>query len=175
MNHDPHSATQGNRGFEHKDISVAAVMYFILGLAVALFVSYFVVRGVYSHLTRRFEAQQPAVSPLVTNVPSDTRKLPEEYKTDSKSADYEKYLQKNFPQPQLETNERSELNDVRLREEDILSTYDYVDKNAGTIRIPIDRAMDLLVQRGLPVQPQSGEAPTQTAKSQPEKMKGPKQ
>jgi hypothetical protein len=167
MNHDPHSATQGNRGFEHKDISVAAVMYFILGLAVALFVSYFVVRGVYSHLTRRFEAQQPAVSPLVTNVPSDTRKLPEEYKTDSKSADYEKYLQKNFPQPQLETNERSELNDVRLREEDILSTYDYVDKNAGTVRVPIDRAMDLLVQRGLPVRAQAADE----SKSQPQQNK----
>lgn len=167
MNHDPHSATQGNRGFEHKDISVAAVMYFILGLAVALFVSYFAVRGVYSHLTHRFEAQQPAVSPLVTNVPSDTRKLPEEYKTDSKSADYEKYLQKNFPQPQLETNERSELNDVRLREEDILSTYDYVDKNAGTVRIPIDRAMDLLAQRGLPVRAQAADE----SKSQPQQNK----
>ena len=151
MNHDPHHAPQGNRGFEHKDISVAAVLYFIIGLAVAIFLSYFVVQGVYAHLTHRFEAQQPTLSPLVANAPTDTRKLPEEYKTDSKSADYEKYLQKNFPQPQLETNERTELNDARLREEDILSTYDYVDKNAGTVRIPIDRAMDLLVQRGLPV------------------------
>lgn len=167
MNHDPHSATQGNRGFEHKDISVAAVLYFIIGLAIALFASYFVVWGVYSYLTHRSDAQQPAVSPLVANVPSDTRKLPEEYKTDSKSADYEKYLQKNFPQPQLETNERTELNDARLREEDILSTYDYVDKNAGTVRIPIDRAMDLLVQRGLPVRAQTADE----SKSQPQQNK----
>ena len=122
MNYGPHRALQGNRGFKHN-----------------------------TYLTHRFEAQQPTLSPLVANAPTDTRKLPEEYKTDSKSADYEKYLQKNFPQPQLETNERTELNDARLREEDILSTYDYVDKNAGTVRIPIDRAMDLLVQRGLPV------------------------
>lgn len=166
MNRDPHPATQRNRGFEHRDVSVVAVMYFILGLAIALFVSYFLVRGVYSYLTHRSDAQQPAVSPLVTNVPSDTRKLPEEYKTDSKSADYEKYLEKNFPQPQLETNERSELNDVRLREEDILSTYDYVDKNAGTVRIPIDRAMDLLVQRGLPVRAQTADE----SKSQPQQQ-----
>jgi len=171
MNHNPHPATQGNRGFEHRDISVAAVMYFIIGLAIALLVSYFVVRGVYSYLTHRFEAQQPAVSPLVANVPADTRKLPEEYKTDSNGADYEKYLQKNFPQPQLETNERTELNDARLREEDILSTYDYVDRNAGTVRIPIERAMDLLVQRGLPVR-----APAATeSKSQPQQNKEKKQ
>ena len=161
MNHDPHPATHGNRGFEHKDVSITAVMYFIIGLAVAIFVAYFVVEGVYSFLTHRFEAQQPSVSPLVANAPTDTRKLPSEYKTDSASADYEKYLQKNFPQPQLETNERTELNTVRLREEETLSTYSYIDENAGTVRIPIDRAMELLVERGLPVRQQAADSKLQ--------------
>jgi len=59
-------------------------------------------------------------------------------------------LKEGFPSPQLEVNERTELNDERLREENTLSTYDYVDKNAGTVRIPIDRAMELVAQRGLP-------------------------
>jgi hypothetical protein len=166
--HHPHSANHGNGSFEHKDISVAGVMYFIVGLAASLVITYFAVQGVYGFLTRRFDAQQPAVSPLVANVPSDTRKLPEGYKTDAESADYEKYLHKNFPEPQLETNERTELNSVRLREEDVLSTYDYVDRNAGTIRIPIDRAMDLLVQRGLPVRQQAAN------ESKPQQNKGKK-
>ena len=38
-----------------------------------------------------------------------------------------------------------------------MSTYDYIDKDAGTVRIPIDRAMDLLVERGLPTRTQSRE------------------
>ena len=80
--------------------------------------------------------------------------MPPEYKTDSEGADYEKYLHKNFPEPQLETNERTELNTIRQREEDTLSTYGYVDENAGTVRIPIDRAMELLAQRGLPTRTQ---------------------
>ena len=37
---------------------------------------------------------------------------------------------------------------MRLREEETLSTYGYIDKNAGTVRIPIDRAMELLVATG---------------------------
>ncbi len=161
MNHDPHSANHAHGDYERRDIGVSAVVYFIVGLAVALIAVYFVVDGVYRYLNHRFESQQTAVSPLVNNAPVDTRKLPAEYKTDAASADYEKYLQKNFPEPQLETNERTELNKIRLREEDILSTYDYVDKGAGTVRIPIDRAMDLLAQRGLPTRTETtaGEQP----------------
>jgi hypothetical protein len=54
------------------------------------------------------------------------------------------------------------LNDIRLREENILSTYGWADQNAGTVHIPIDRAMDLLAQRGLPVrQQQQGNAAQQ--------------
>ena len=58
----------------------------------------------------------------------------------------------------MEIDERTQLNKVRLYEENTLNTYDYVDKDAGTVRIPIDRAMDLLVQRGLPTRAQSVES-----------------
>ena len=146
--------TNGHGDYERRDIGVTAVFYFLAGLAVALIVAYFVVSGFFNFLEKRSQANQTPVSPLVTNAPTDTRRLPLEYKTDSEGTDYDKYLQKNFPEPQLETNERTELNKIRLREEDILSTYDYVDKNAGTVRIPIDRAMELLVQRGLPTREQ---------------------
>jgi hypothetical protein len=36
-----------------------------------------------------------------------------------------------------------------------LYSYGWVDEKAGTVHIPIDRAMDLIVQRGLPVRPQA--------------------
>ena len=160
MNHDPHPAN-AHGDFERKDIGVRPVVYFLIGLAVALVLTVFVVEGIYTFLTHRAEGQQATVSPLVANAPADTRKLPAEYKTDAESADYEKYLQKNFPEPQLETNERTELNKIRLQEEQKLSTYDYVDKDAGTVRIPIDRAMELLAQRGLPVRQQPADEKAQ--------------
>jgi len=167
MNHDTHSAKpNGHPDFERKDISVNGVVVFLVGLAAMIVISYFVVDVFYGFLEKHFEAQQAPVSPLVTNAQKDTRRLPPQY-----GEDYAKYLKESFPEPQLETDERTQLNEVRLREEDILGTYGYVDKNAGTIRIPIERAMDLLVQQGLPVLPQTGGVAAQTAKSQPQQKK----
>ena len=158
MSNDIHPVkTNGHTDFERRDIGVAGVLYFIAGLAVAAVIIHFVVAGMYNYLEHHSQAQQRAASPLVTNPVRDTRTLPPQFKTDREGSDYEKYLQKNFPEPQLEIDERTELNKVRLNEEERLSTYDYIDKDAGTVRIPIDRAMDLLVQRGLPTRPQSAQ------------------
>ena len=158
---------QGHGDYERRDIGAAGVLYFLLGLVVSGLFVYFVVDGIYHYLEQRNESQQTAISPLVTNADKDTRKLPPEYKTDSESTDYEKYLKKNFPTPQLETNERSELNGARLKEEQTLATYDYIDQNAGIVRIPIDRAMDLIAERGLPTRPQATTT-TQQPKAEPE-------
>jgi hypothetical protein len=176
MTNDIHpEKTNGHADYERRDIGVRAVYYFLGGLVVALVVTYLVVNVFFHILEKRSQADQTPVSPLAAKVPADTRRLPPEYKSDSEGADYEKYLHKNFPEPQLETNERTELNTIRQHEEDTLSTYGYVDENAGTVRIPIDRAMDLIAQRGLPVRAQSGSAPAQASDSpQPEKKKGSK-
>lgn len=156
--------SNGHGDYERRDVGPALIWYFLIGLAVALVVSYFVVSGVFHFLDKHYQAEQTPISPLVKNEPTDTRHLPPQYKTDAESTDYEKYLHNRFPEPQLETNERTELNKVRLGEEDTLATYDYVDKNAGIVRIPIDRAMDLIVQRGLPLHQQSGGAASAEAK-----------
>ena len=166
MSNDIHPAkTNGHGDYERRDITVGGVVYFMVGLAVAAMLIHFIVAGMYKYLENRSEAQQRSVSPLVTNPVRDTRTLPPEFKTDSEGTDYQKYLEKSFPAPQLEIDERTELNKVRLSEENTLSTYDYIDKDAGTVRIPIDRAMDLLVQRGLPVRTQPADS-TAVANSQ---------
>jgi hypothetical protein len=54
------------------------------------------------------------------------------------------------PEPRLQTNPRQDLRDLRAREDEILRSYGWVDRNAGIVRIPIDEAMRLTVQRGLP-------------------------
>ena len=169
MSNDIHPVHPNGHGdYERRDITVAGVAYFLIGLAVAGVFVYFIANGIFDYLNKRFEAEQAPVSPLVTNAPADTRRIPAQY-----GNDYEKYLKEGFPAPQLEVNERTELNGERLREEDTLSTYGWVDQKAGTVRIPIDRAMDLLAQRGLPVRSAAaGEAAA--SKAQPEK-KGSKQ
>ena len=155
--------------YERRDIRAADVIYFLIGLAVAVAFAYFIARGVYRYLDKRYENEQAPASPLVSAAPSDTRRIPPQF-----GNNYEKYLQQDFPAPQLEINERTELNDIRRREEDTLSTYGWVDQKSGAVRIPIDRAMDLLAERGLPVRSQPEEA-AQNLKTRPENMKGNKQ
>jgi hypothetical protein len=169
MSNEIHPANSpGNGGYERQDIGVAPVVYFLLALVVAGGLVHFVVSGLYSYLEKTSRAQQTPVSPLVTNAPADTRHL---------SADYRDYLKQNFPAPQLEIDERNQLDKIRIDEAQTLSTYDWVDQKAGTVRIPIDRAMDLLVQRGLPVRTQASTAAPSSQPSKPatEKKKGTKQ
>ena len=54
------------------------------------------------------------------------------------------------PEPRLQTNPREDLADLRRAEERVLDSYGWVDKDAGVVRIPIDDAMRLTVERGLP-------------------------
>jgi hypothetical protein len=54
------------------------------------------------------------------------------------------------PPPNLLTDEPGNLRQFREKEDAILTTYDWIDKNAGTVRIPIDRAKALLLERGIP-------------------------
>jgi hypothetical protein len=54
------------------------------------------------------------------------------------------------PEPRLQTDPKQDLADLRRREDALLGSYGWVDKNAGIVRIPIEEAMRLTVERGLP-------------------------
>jgi hypothetical protein len=54
------------------------------------------------------------------------------------------------PEPRLQTDPREDLRELKDAEERTLTTYGWVDRNAGIVRIPIDEAMKLTIQRGLP-------------------------
>ena len=107
--------------------------------------------GLYKILDKRFETGQPPVNPLAANVPKDTRQVPPQYPETA------------FPDPRLETDERTQLYSIRIAEERKLNSYGWVDEKAGTVHIPIERAMELLAQRGLPLRPQSGAQPQHEA------------
>jgi hypothetical protein len=61
------------------------------------------------------------------------------------------------PEPRLQTDPRQDLIDLRNGENAILDHYSWVDRNNGVVRIPIEEAMKLTVQRGLPARPANGE------------------
>ena len=73
-----------------------------------------------------------------------------------------KYAQvtQQFPSPRLQLDDgNQEIADLHAKEDLLLENYSWADKSQGKIRIPIERAMELIVQRGLPVAPAASSAP----------------
>jgi len=54
------------------------------------------------------------------------------------------------PAPALESQPGQSLDPYMAAEQQKLTTYRWVDRQAGVVAIPIDRAMDLIAQQGLP-------------------------
>jgi hypothetical protein len=57
------------------------------------------------------------------------------------------------PQPRLEQTNGEILSALHMKEDKILNNYTWIDQGAGTVSLPIDRAIELTAQRGLPVHP----------------------
>ena len=55
------------------------------------------------------------------------------------------------PEPRLQPTPGVDLQRFRADEEKVLENYEWVDAKSGIARIPIERAMELTAQRGLPV------------------------
>ena len=58
---------------------------------------------------------------------------------------------KPFPAPLLEVDAVEGLREQRRRDAEILGSYGWVDRERGLVRVPVDRAIDLLLEQGLPV------------------------
>jgi hypothetical protein len=56
-------------------------------------------------------------------------------------------------EPRLQVDAFRDLKSMRTAEEALLGSYGWVDRQGGTVRIPLARAMELLAERGLPAPP----------------------
>jgi hypothetical protein len=132
----------GNAGFEREDMGSRGVFAFMIGLAVVGVVIYFIIIGMYSFLDKYERSQMATASPLVTSKDPMSRVVTQDY------------MDQRFKEngaPMLETNERGQFRDFLVNQENQLNSYGWVDEKAGVAHIPIERAMELTAQRGLPV------------------------
>ncbi len=148
---------QGHSGheteYEHEDLGTRSAFAFMIGLAIVGLVIYFIIAGMYRFLDNYERSQMTTASPLVTSKGAMSRVVTQ--------ADMDKAFKDNGA-PMLETNERGQFRDFLINQENQLNSYGWVDEKAGVTHIPIDRAMELIVQRGLPVHAQ-GSADVKTA------------
>jgi hypothetical protein len=78
-------------------------------------------------------------------------------------AEYQRSLP---PAPRLQVNEPIDLQQFREREEQVLTTYGR-EPNSGSVRIPVDKAIDIVAARGvLPGAPKVAAAPAPAAGKQ---------
>jgi hypothetical protein len=112
---------------EQSDINVAGVFGFGAGLTAVSAVVFLVVWLLFVYFDRRERISEPSDYPMAAG--PDTR-VP--------------------PLPRLQTAPRVDLEAFRAREEARLNAYEWVDKAAGTVRIPVAEAMRLTLERGLP-------------------------
>ena len=137
--------------FEREDLSTRGIFAFMIGLAIIGVVIYFIINGMYSYLDKYERAQSAAASPLVK---------PEEAAGVSSRRVTKDYVENRFKDngaPLLESDERTQFNDFLMSQERELNSYGWIDEKTGVARIPIERAMELVAQRGLPVLSRAGD------------------
>jgi hypothetical protein len=109
-------------GHETTDVNVWAVGKFAIGLVIVCVVSIALLFGLLKFFQSREETS-------VANTVEPT---------------------KLFPQPQLQKTPIPDLKAIRVEEDKLLNGYAWVDQPKGVVRIPVDRAIEVLAQRGLP-------------------------
>jgi len=139
--------------FEREDLSTRGVFVFMIGLAVIGLVIYFIIVGMYSYLDKYEKDQMSTATPLVAPSKQIERFIPFKPGDDTVTQTF-----KENGAPMLENDERGQFKDYIMRQEDQLNSYGWIDEQAGIAHIPIKQAMDLIVQRGLPVAQQNAAA-----------------
>ena len=120
-------AGAGDAAARHRDVNIRGVLSFAFWLAVALVAAGAAMFALLRALEKKERAEDRKLSPMIAAS-----------------------LARTPPEPRLEPYPLAPRAKLGAEEEEVLTTYGWVDKDRGVARVPIDRAMELLVQRGLP-------------------------
>ena len=111
---------------EQSDVNVRSILAFGLGLLVAGVVIQLGMWWLFDSLAARTAQLDQPRSPLASSSPRES--LP--------------------PEPRLQVSPAQDLKELRAAEDAMLHSYGWVDQQAGVVRIPIERAMELLAEHG---------------------------
>jgi hypothetical protein len=134
--------------YDRSDLSPRGILLFLAGLLVAGIFIELVIWGMFRFLSHSPLFAQGNPSPLVQVQTVGQEKAPGAKMQNTGQVDTQV-----FPQPRLQTNDVVDMNDFLQRERDILYPEQPFEDSAGTVHIPINQAMSLIVERGLPVRP----------------------
>ena len=130
--------TPAGAAYEHTDVAPGVAYNFAIWLGVAMLVSGAIVYGTFWFLEGRAVSIDDATRtyPLAVGQSQDP------------------------PAPRLQTQPFKDVFDLKSTQRGTLNSYGWVDKASGVVHIPIERAMDITVERGLPVREGEAASPT---------------
>jgi hypothetical protein len=139
--HDPTERVD-NPEVEHEesDVNVRGILLFGAVLSVGIAVVCLVLWGLMQYFAARETGE---TDPLPAAAAEGRLRLPRDIN--------------KVPQPRLQVDEARDLEELRRHERERLTTYGWEDRKAGTVRIPVERAMELVAGEGLPVRKQRDE------------------
>lgn len=125
--------------YDRTDLGARGIIWFLVGLAIFLVFVHVIIWG-FERVYARFEPKgMVRTSAIITN----------EQQTGPKGDPVTR-----FPQPTLQPDPVADMNKYREAVEQQLNSAGWIDQKAGVAHIPVDKAIDILAQRGLPVRPQ---------------------
>lgn len=122
----PGQPVDSGSGYEQRDANVRGLLQFSFWMALVLVVTLVSMKWTLDYFNK-IEPLGPPASPLARA----TQREP-------------------LPSPFLQVHPHGELEDYCAAQEKEVSTYGWVDQQSGIVRIPIDRAMEMSLQRGFP-------------------------
>jgi hypothetical protein len=141
-------------GYEASDVNTRGVLIFLISLAAFIVVFFVFVFGMgkvintelvkHDGPANKWNAALAAPHKMGKSMQSATAMEQQQLQA----------MTQRFPTPRLQMDDgNQDLVDMHQREDLLLDHYTWVDKQQGVVRIPIDRAMELIVEKGLPVAP----------------------
>jgi hypothetical protein len=144
-------------GYEASDVKFNGILVFLVAMGIFVAVTAFTCYGIGKVLNAHLNREDGPNSKWTQTV--DIRQLgnlPSSPEMQNKVAE----LTKSFPTPRVQLDDgNQDVADLHAREDILLDNYTWVDQSKGSVRIPIERAMEIIAQKGLPVAP-AAQTPT---------------
>jgi hypothetical protein len=164
--HDPHVRDAESPGYEVTDVNAGGVAVFLAGLFGSVFIFFLLCYGLGVLINggiKKDDGPTTKWNTLSAFAGADAFAGPTKGKRQDLASNPEmqqrefQQMTSTFPEPRLDIDDGNQATaDLHAREDLLLNNYSVAP--GGSIRIPISRAMELIEQRGLPVNAQGGTA-----------------
>jgi hypothetical protein len=164
--HEPEEI-DASAGYEQTDVGPTGIVVFLTSLGIFVAVTGVLCYGIGMLINAHMAKVDGPVTKWNQGKTVDVRGLGNLANNPEMQNKYAQIAQQ-LPTPRLQLDDgNQEIADLHAKEDLLLENYSWADKSQGKVRIPIERAMELIAQRGLPVAAATPEASLMAGEEKP--------